>query len=55
MSKIDELISKQEVVSKTLTDVIIHPDTKKGAELDKILACRRFVRGFINDLKTLKP
>lgn len=45
-----ELIKKYEIMAKTLLDVINLPTTE-GTELEKAKACRRFVSGFLYDLK----
>lgn len=45
-----EMIKKYETMAKTLLDVINHKDINH-IELEKSLACRRFVVGFLYDLK----
>ena len=45
-----ELIKKYETMAKTLLDVINHPETDE-IQLEKTMACRRFVVGFLTDLK----
>ena len=49
---IDDLITNNEIKSKAITDLINKTDNE--AELDKLHACRRFIRGFIDELKQLK-
>ena len=44
-----ELIEKYKTMSETLLDVINHPKTDE-AELQKAMACRRFVVGFLSDI-----
>tara|TARA_R110000737_G_scaffold286754_1_gene293241 strand:- start:317 stop:466 length:150 start_codon:yes stop_codon:yes gene_type:complete len=46
----NELIKKYEIMAKTLLDVINHPETDQE-QLDRTMACRRFVVGMLNDLK----
>ena len=50
---IEELITKQEIQSKTITKLIIHKDTSKE-DKEKFEACNRFIKDFITDLKNLK-
>ena len=45
-----EMIKKYETMAKTLLDVINHKEVDE-IELEKALACRRFVVGFLYDLK----
>ncbi len=49
---IEELIKVNEIKSKTITDLIQHEDTPQE-DMDKLLACRRFIRSFILELQNL--
>ena len=49
---IKDLIRKNEIQSETITSLINHKDTLKK-DKEKYEACRRFVQGFISDLKNL--
>lgn len=48
-----ELIEKYETKSKVLLGVINHPENTKIV-VEKAMACRRFVQGFLSDLKNIK-
>jgi len=50
---VKELIEINEIKSKTITDLICHKNTKEE-EKETLLACRRFIRGFIYELKQLQ-
>ena len=49
---IKDLIRKNEMQSETIASLINHKDTNKK-DKEKYEACRRFVQGFISDLKNL--
>jgi len=49
---VKELIRKNEIQFETITSLINHKDTSKK-DKEKYEACRRFVQGFITDLKNL--
>ena len=49
---IKDLIRKNEIQSKTITSLINNKDTTEN-DREKYEACRRFVQGFISDLKNL--
>lgn len=49
----EELIKKTEMQSKTLFEVMQSPDTNL-VDLQKAMACRRFVMGFLRDLKKIQ-
>jgi len=51
-NQIKELIEINEIKSKTITDLIQHKETPEE-EIEKLLACRRFIRGFISELKNI--
>ena len=46
----NELIKKYEIKAKTLLEIIQHTETDE-VQLEKTMACRRFVMGFLNDLR----
>jgi hypothetical protein len=50
--QIDELIQINEIKFKTITDLIQHKKTPEE-DMDKLLACRRFIRSFILELQNL--
>lgn len=50
---INELIEINEIKKKTITDLINHPETEEN-QMDKLQACRRFISGFISELKQVK-
>jgi hypothetical protein len=50
--QVDELIQINEIKLKTITDLIQHKETLQE-DMDKLLACRRFIRSFILELKNL--
>jgi hypothetical protein len=51
-NQIDELIKINEIKSKTITDLIKHENTAQE-DMDKLLACRRFIKSFILELQNL--
>jgi len=51
---IEELLTKYDVQMDTINRVIAKTNLDEEAELDKLRACRSFIRGFIDDLNRLK-
>jgi len=52
-AQILELIEINEIKSRTITALINHEDTTQE-QLDRCLACRRLIRSFISELKSIK-
>jgi hypothetical protein len=49
---IENLIEINQIKLKTITDLIQHKETPKK-DMDKLLACRRFISSFILELRGL--
>ena len=50
--QINNLIEINKIKLKTITDLIQHEKTP-DEDKDKLLSCRRFIKGFIDELKSL--